>query len=451
MNSRAEASHSHKCGISGSGPTLGRGRNACRRVLSEQTATLSKTSTPTPSPSATPLAPSHLVISEFRSRGPNGDDDEFVELYNPTGAAVNISYWMIRSSYSCGYSSINLVTIPGNTILLAGQHYLVAATGSSVPSPDQTFTAGIPDDGGVGLLNNYGTLIDAAGMCTATQFREGTVLLPQVGQSNQSFERKPGGATSCYDTNNNASDFALISPAVPQNKASAIVMCAGVLPSTPTSTPKPTPTRTPIPFPTSYPGTVVINEFLPHPRADWNGDGVVNTDDEFIELINMGTAPINLMNWKLDNGVGGLSAAYSLPGVTLLPRQIAVFYRTETGVALSDGGSTVRLLKPDGRTGDIYTYPGVSAADQTWCRLPDGTGAWTFVCYPSPGKPNTPIKSSTPGAGAGEDAEPLCLMDLAPRPILSAECNSPGGRMWGEDRNGEIWLKNHSKWNVFVE
>jgi hypothetical protein len=202
---------------------------------------------------------------------------------------------------------------------------------------------------------------------------------------------------------------------------------------------------------------VVINEFLPHPHTDWNGDGTANTGDEYIELTNMGTEPVDLQNWKLDNGVGGSSNPYSLPEVTLLPRQIVHFFRTETSVALSDGGSTVRLLKPDGRTADIYTYPAVTAADRTWCRLPDGSGAWAFACQPSPGKPNTPIQSGTPGpeptpeAGAGEDGGSACLTDPVPQPVRSAECNSPGTKMWGEAGGGEIWLESRWKWNVFVE
>ncbi len=202
---------------------------------------------------------------------------------------------------------------------------------------------------------------------------------------------------------------------------------------------------------------MVINEFLPHPHTDWNGDGTANTGDEYIELINMGTESVSLKNWKLDNGFGGSSKVYTLPEVTLLPRQIIHFFRTESGVALSDGGSTVRLLKPDGLTADIFTYPVVTAADQTWCRLPDGTGIWAFACRPSPGKPNTPIESGTPGAGstpeagAGEEPGPVCLMDSAPQPVLSAECNSPGIQMWGEAGGGEIWLESRWKWNVFVE
>src|SRR5215211_2968862 len=42
----------------------------------------------------------NVVISEFRVRGPNGAADEFVELYNLSGAPVVIGGWKIRGSNS---------------------------------------------------------------------------------------------------------------------------------------------------------------------------------------------------------------------------------------------------------------------------------------------------------------------------------------------------------------
>ena len=362
---------------------------------------------------------------------------------------------MIKKSISCGTSLASLATIPTNTILLAGQHYLAAATGSSVPDADQPFSANLADDGGLALVTSLGTFVDQVGMCATTQYHEGTTLQPLTSSSDQSYERKPGRATSCYDTNNNANDFALISPASPLNMDSPVIMCAGVLSSTPSFTPTRTLTLTPTRTATSIPGSVVINEFLPHPKTDWNGDGTANTGDEYIELINMGTESVSVKNWKLDNGMG--TGAYPLPDMTLLPRQIVIFYHSKSGIALSDGGSTVRLLKPDGRTADIYSYPAVAAADQTWCRLPDGSGAWGFACLPSPGKLNTPGRSNLPTpssnntGGTAEAEAPACYIDLAPQPVLSAECNSPGARMWSDAGSGKFWLESRWKWGVFVK
>jgi hypothetical protein len=451
-----------------------------------QTGTVTATPTPTASMTATPtpVAPEHLVISEFRSRGPNGTEDEFVELYNPTGAVANIGGWSIKRSSSCGTTTYNLVTIASNVILQPGQYFLAASnSNSSLTGADQTFSPTIADEGGVALVNLSGTVVDQAGICTSTQYHEGTNLTPLTGMSDQSYERQPGGDTACYDTDNNAGDFALISPANPQNLASSRVMCSGVLTATPTSTASqtPTPTLSPTPtatfsktatstkamtpthspsnthtstfLPTVYPGVMAINEFLPHPRTDWNADGVVNTGDEYIEIINMGVNAINLKNWKLDDGDGG-SSPYTLPDMTLQPRQIAHFFGSETGISLSDGGDTVRLIKPDGHTADIYTYPVVSASDRTWCRLPDGNGAWGFVCRPTPGHPNTPVNSATtvPGAGPVTEGDSVCpLADTVPQPVRLAECESFGSGVWNSLGEEQFWLQSRWKWDVFVE
>ena len=423
------------------------------------TASPSPTNIPTPSrtgtvtfpPTATPSAPLHMVISEFRTQGPYGADDEFVELYNPTGAAINIGGWIIKRSSSCGTSTFTLVSLPTGTILLAGQHYLAATTASHISSPDQIFSPGIGDDGGLALINPSGTVIDQVGMCITTLYREGSNLVPLSGNINQSYERRPGGSTSCYDLDNNAADFVLISPSTPQNKASPPVMCMGVATYTPTRTPTLSPTRTPLPTATSQPGTLVINEFLPHPYTDWNGDGIANTGDEFIELINMSTLSINLKDWRLDNGVGGASTPFSLPDVTLLPRQILNFYHADSGLGLSDGGSTVRLLRPSGQTGDIFTYPYVDTIDKSWCRLPDGTGPWTFGCHPTPGKLNKPYGSApNPQAGSTE-ADLFCLEHAAPQAVLFAECDSFGTKLWEYIINGEFWMDLRGKWAVFVQ
>jgi hypothetical protein len=429
------------------------------------TPTSSATNTPTPTPTSssvpsptliiTPSAPAYIVISEFRSRGPNGADDEYIELFNPSGAAVNIGAWMIKKSSSCGTSISTLITLPAGTILLSGQHYLAAATGSSLTDADKTYTASLADDGGLALVNALGTVVDQVGMCATTQYREGTALVPLAGSFDQSYERKPGGATSCYDTNNNSNDFSLISPASPLTKASPVTMCTGVVTYTPTSTPTRTQTATATRTATTIPGIVVINEFLPHPNTDWNGDGTANTGDEYIELINMGTEAVDITNWKLDNGSG--TTSYTIPNISLIEREIVIFYHSETGISLSDGGSTVRLLKSDGRTADIYTYPGVTTADQSWCRLPDGRGAWGFDCLPTPGELNKPIESDgpslevTPEGMIKDEVIPICRIDSAPQPVLSAECNAPGGNLWHEAGSQEIWLESRWKVRVFVD
>src|ERR1044072_6995933 len=138
----------------------------------------------------------NVVISEFRTRGPNGAADEFVELYKLSGVPVAIGGWKIRGSNNAAGVS-DRATITAGTVLQPGCHYLLTNSSASggpysgtVPG-DQTFTTGITDDGGIGLTLSDNTIVDAVGMSTGSAFKEGTVLA-SLGTSNlnRSYERK---------------------------------------------------------------------------------------------------------------------------------------------------------------------------------------------------------------------------------------------------------------------
>jgi len=131
--------------------------------------------------------------------------------------------------------------------------------------------------------------------------------------------------------------------------------------------------------------------------------------------------------------------------MTLQPLQIAYFFGTLTGINLSDGGGSVRLLKPSGAIADAFTYPAVERADRTWCRQPDGTGTWGFNCLPSPGRPNIFLNTSKPGAQAGNQI--ACLLENAiPQPISLAECGRPDSGITNNPGEKVYWLQSNWKW-----
>ncbi len=190
--------------------------------------TFTDTPTPTNTPTMTPThgpGLDHIVISEFRTRGPKGTTDEFVELYNPTGAAVNISGWLLKASSSTGVVGTR-ATIKTGTILQPGKHYLLANNGfRGTVSANQKYSTEVADNGGIALFNGT-TLVDQVGMSAGSAYKEGTILTPLTTNADRSYERKLGGsAASCMDAGNNSADFQLISPSAPQNMASAAVFC----------------------------------------------------------------------------------------------------------------------------------------------------------------------------------------------------------------------------------
>jgi predicted extracellular nuclease len=172
-----------------------------------------------------------VVISEFRTRGPNGGSDEFIELYNLSSAAVDISAWKINGSNASGSVSTR-VTIMSGTVLGPGCRYLVTNSSTS-GGPysgsvlgDQTYATGIGDDGGIALLRSDNSIVDAVGMSSGSAYKEGTTLTPTTTNMERSYERRPGGGTdNSQDTDNNAADFVLNSgTSNPQNRSAA---CTG--------------------------------------------------------------------------------------------------------------------------------------------------------------------------------------------------------------------------------
>lgn len=170
----------------------------------------------------------NIVISEFRTRGPLGGNDEFIELYNLSNAAVAIGGWKVNGSNNAGTTGTR-VTITAGVSLNPGCHYLLTnstATGGysgAVPG-NQTFATGITDDGGIAVLTAANVIVDQVGMSAGSAYKEGTILTPLTVNLNQGYERLPGGINgSGQDTDNNSSDFHVLAPSGPENVASTCV------------------------------------------------------------------------------------------------------------------------------------------------------------------------------------------------------------------------------------
>lgn len=172
-----------------------------------------------------------VVIGEFRVRGPNGGNDEFIELYNRSSSPVDIGGWRVKGSNNTGAVSTR-ATLPAGTVINPGCYYLLTNSSTSagpysgaVPG-DQTYGVGITDTGGIGLfLPDDVTIVDQVGLSEGSAYKEGTPLA-SLGTANldRSYERLPGGtAGSGTDSDDNASDFRLISPSDPQNSSSPCV------------------------------------------------------------------------------------------------------------------------------------------------------------------------------------------------------------------------------------
>jgi uncharacterized protein (TIGR03437 family) len=304
------------------------------------TPTPTPVSSPSPSPSPMSTPTSAILISEFRTRGPNGASDEFVEIYNNSDLNVDISGWKIRGSSSSGVLSNRLTISPG-TIIPARRHFLAAnSTGYGGPiAADQTFTTGLANDGGLAVTLPNDLVIDQVGLSSGSSFREGTHLSPLPSDTNQSYERKPGDiAGSVQDSGDNLSDFVLLTPSDPQNSRSTPAPSPSPTPTpalTPSPSPSPSasPTPTPVPSPSPSPSpsfgpSVVISQFY-----GGGGNTGATFRNDFIEIFNSGSSAVSLAGWSVQYASAAAStwSVTNLPSIELAPGKHYLIQEASSG------------------------------------------------------------------------------------------------------------------------
>lgn len=143
------------------------------------------------------------------------------------------------------------------------------------------------------------------------------------------------------------------------------------------------------------PEPLVINEMLPAPYDfDWNGDGVADYRDEWVEIHNPLNRPVGLGGWRLADSSG---RAFDFPlGMSIAAGGFVVVHRQQTDLSLDNEGDSLTLTHPNGAVIDTASYSHSPGYDQSWCRLPDGTSTWNDDCGPSPGEPNWEIPPAGP-------------------------------------------------------
>jgi hypothetical protein len=162
---------------------------------------------------------------------------------------------------------------------------------------------------------------------------------------------------------------------------------------------------------------LLLNEFLAAPARDWDGNGTISTrDDEWVEVVNVGGASVDLAEFFLTDGDTiprcGFTGLLGPGQRRLVFGSDAVTWERATGhpvygLSLGNTGDKVMLwqvVAGDTTLVDWYAYLShEAAADRAVGRGTDG-GAWMLFdalnpysgstpplgtgCAPSPGAPN---------------------------------------------------------------
>ncbi|MFA4937027.1 MAG: lamin tail domain-containing protein [Patescibacteria group bacterium] len=265
-------------------------------------------------PITTYASPDYLVISQIQIAGTNDANDEFIELYNPTAASINLKSLPLKTRIrnSSGTDQNRALTFINEVIPAYGFFLIGPSSGySGSVSLDATYSSSsgnkLVNNGGVYISNNTTAevdVIDMVGWGTQPSGGYETSPYPENPPSNQSLERRRLTVDSRQDTNDNSQDFTL-QTSTPHNSSSAPEI------STDNPPPSPAPVYT-MPLPVTPPppsepqvGEVVINEFVADP---------VDGGQEWVELYNRADRQIDLTNFTITEGSGAVTSLTGLLG-----------------------------------------------------------------------------------------------------------------------------------------
>jgi lamin tail-like protein len=311
---------------------------------------------------ATPVPTGTLLVNEVLADPPvgydaNGDGaasataDEFIELFNPGPGAVTLAGATLSDGEQVRF------TFPTGAAIPAGGVLVVFGGGS--PQIQAPFLVA-----GALSLNNGGDTVRIVGP-------DGTVLAQMTygaagGQDASLVRQIDGDPGSLFVRHVTVST----SPASPGRRSDGT------------------------PFGEAAPPQILVNEILADPPAgyDASGDGVASTtQDELVELVNIGAASIDLSGATLSDGAsvratmpagtviapgkvllvfGGAAVGLSLPGVTIV---------SQGTLSLNNGGDTVTLRSAGGVVLASATYGPEGGQDASLVRTVDASAAAPFA------------------------------------------------------------------------
>lgn len=264
-------------------------------------------------------ATTDIKISEVLIGGEKASDsDEFVELYNQSATAIDLSGFRLRYQNSKGTEGSLAVIKPGSCIPAHGHFLWANSKGVYASVADLTTSTALTDNYTVLLYapESSGALLDSVSWGDAT-----TPPAPPV---TESLVR-------------NFSDLTWLSTHATPTPTKSINCVL----------PEPAPTPDPAPPQTSD-AKIRFNEIFSNPKGD-------EVTGEFIELLSSESSETDISGWTIRDA--SKTGKYAFPAGTILPPQsFFVLSRSVSKISLNNSDETLSLYDTLGALVDTVTY-----------------------------------------------------------------------------------------------
>jgi hypothetical protein len=342
-----------------------------------------------------------LVISQLKITSGNG---QFVTLYNPSNAAIDMSKYQLEyfNSYDLSKATSSRLislsgTVPPHGYYMVNDSALMLCYQLTVDSVSLglSSTAGMvevlafsqlsPGGSVVPVLQDYvgwskTTATGAQTLPTNTSaflMRQpvdngGNPVVDSAGTGNwQTVQPDPNNACNLVTATGFSSVTSGLSQLLPPTEPPATIvnLAEPDINATPT-----------IPAADIGLTAPTITELLPNPDGTGN-----DSTDEYIELYNPNSKTFDLSGFTLQTGTKTFRN-YTLPsGTSLPPQSFTAFYSETTGLSLSNTGSQAKLLDPLGNSISASDVYGTAKDGQAWAKA---KGKWYWTTAPTPNAAN---------------------------------------------------------------
>ena len=381
---------------------------------------------------------SGIFFSEY---GEGSGNNKYLEIYNGTGADLDLSNYSLSSCTNGCPSEFqypNNVTF-NNVTLADGDVYIVchtqAASDEIDAECDQTFQYMSNGD------DFWALTLSGATASTHT-------IIDKIGD----FGDDPGDGWDVAGVTNGTKDHTLVRKGLVTNGNSDWLESAG---TSDEDSEWNVLERDTWDYLGSHPHqinatTVVVNEFLASTGDCCLFDG--NAED-FVELYNYGNTAVDISGWGFSDTDGEV-ATLAPEGTSIAAGEFLILWYTgdsdgfpEIDSKLSGDGEAIHVADAEGNTIILLEF-GVQTDDISYGRVPDGEDTWVYLDPPTPGETNELVLDITAiydiqyvEDPATNDESPLLGQEVSIHGVVTAE-------FWGSYNNRQMFVQDaEGPWN----